>query len=121
MRIPGFLIAAIVMAAPLSTQSQSKTPVTHEALWLMPRVGAPIVSPDGKWAVFSVLEPAYAAKDQRSDLWIVPVGGNAEPRRLTFTKESENNPAWSPDSRRIAFVTRRDDDQANQIYVLDVS
>ena len=28
--------------------------------------------------------------------------------------------AWSPDSTRIAFAAKRDDDEVNQIYVLDV-
>src|ERR1035438_1717471 len=35
------------------------SPVTHEAIWLMRRVGAPVPSPDGKWVVFPVTEPAY--------------------------------------------------------------
>ncbi len=121
MRIRTFLIVALVATALLPAASQSKTPITHEALWLMPRVGAPATSPDGKWAVFSVTEPAYDAVEQRSDLWIVPSDGSAESRRLTFTKAGESSAAWSPDSRRIAFVTKRDDDRNNQIYVLDVA
>ena len=37
----------------------------------MKRVGAPAVSPDGKWVVFSVTEPAYDEKKEVADLWIV--------------------------------------------------
>ena len=121
MRIRMFLVAAICAAVAVAGSAQTKAPITHEALWLLPRVGAPATSPDGKWVVFSVTEPAYNADDQRSDLWIVPADGSAEPRRLTFTKGAESSPAWSPDSRQLAFVTRRDDDKANQIYVLDVA
>jgi hypothetical protein len=36
-----------------------KTAITHEALWMMKRVGTPTVSPDGRWVVFSVMEPSY--------------------------------------------------------------
>ena len=36
----------------------------------MKRVGAPTASPDGKWAVFAVTDPAYDSKEQWSDLWI---------------------------------------------------
>jgi len=90
-------------------------------MWLMKRVGAPVPSPDGRWVVFSVTEPAYEEKDQVSDLWIAPTDGSAPPRRLTFTKSAESGAAWSPDSRRIAFSARREGDEAAQIYVLDLA
>jgi len=112
---------AVAVAVGQSPRAQAKQPITHEALWLMPRVGAPAVSPDGRWVVFSVTEPAYDEKEQRSDLWVVPADASAPPRRLTSTKAAENNIAWSADSRRIAFSTRRDGDEAAQIYVLDLS
>jgi Tol biopolymer transport system component len=97
----------------------SKAPLTHETMWMMKRVGAPVPSPDGKWVVFSLVEPAYDEKDQVSDLWIVPTDGSAKPRRLTSTKGGESGVTWSPDSRRIAFAARREGDEAGQIYVLD--
>jgi dipeptidyl aminopeptidase/acylaminoacyl peptidase len=108
----------VMVAAP---RAQGKLPVTHEALWLMPRVGAPVPSPDGKWAVFSVVQPAYDEKDQQSDLWIAPADGANPPRRLTFTKAAESGVTWSADSRRLAFATRREGDDVNQIYVLDIT
>ena len=86
----------------------AKAPITHEDVWLMKRVGAPVPSPDGKWVVFSLAEPAYDEKTQVTDLWIVPAGGSAKPRRLTSTKAAETSPAWSPDSRRLLFYTRRE-------------
>jgi len=98
-----------------------KAPITHETMWLMKRVGAPKPSPDGKWVVFQVTEPAYDAKDQVSDLWIVPADGSSKPRRLTFTKGAESDVDWSADSRRIAFSAKREGDEENQIYVLDVA
>ncbi|MEK7407333.1 MAG: S9 family peptidase [Acidobacteriota bacterium] len=99
----------------------AKAPVTHEAIWLMKRAGAPAVSPDGKWVAFSLTEPAYDEKDQVADVWLVPADGSARPRRLTFTKGAESGLAWSPDSRRLAFTARREDDEATQVYVLDLA
>ena len=115
-------VAALFLTGPFAgpARAQSKQPVTHEVLWLMPRVGAPSPSPDGRWVVFSVTEPAYDKKEQSSDLWIVPADGSAKPRRLTSTKAAESGTAWSADSRRIAFVTRREGDEQSQIYVLDL-
>ena len=116
---------AIICGASFSwsprAEAQNKVPLTHEAMWALKRVGAPNPSPDGKWVVFSLVEPAYDEKDQVSDLWIVPADGSAKPRRLTFTKGGESGVAWSPDSQRLAFSAKREGDEANQIYVLDVA
>jgi dipeptidyl aminopeptidase/acylaminoacyl peptidase len=90
-------------------------------MWMLKRVGAPVPSPDGKWVVFSLVEPAYDEKDQVSDLWIVTTDGSAKPRRLTSTKSGESGVAWSSDSRRIAFSAKREGDEVNQVYVLDVA
>lgn len=95
--------------------------ITHEDLWLMKRVGAPALSPDGRWVVIPVAEPAYADDQKSSDLWLVPADGGASPRRLTSSKGSESDAAWSPDSTRIAFAAKRDGDEDFQIYVLDVA
>ncbi|HRH41997.1 MAG TPA: S9 family peptidase [Pyrinomonadaceae bacterium] len=100
--------------------SQGKELITHESMWLMKRVGAPVPSPDGKWVVFSMTEPAYDEKDQGSDLWIVPADGSAKPRRLTFSKVGESGAVWSPDGKKIAFSARREGDDAAQIYILNV-
>ncbi len=108
-------------AVPNTTIAQSgKKALTHELMWLMKRVGAPLPSPDGRWVVFPVIEPAYDEKDQVSDLWITAADGSTQPRRLTFSKGGEGGLAWSPDSRRLAFSAKREGDEVNQIYVMDV-
>ncbi|MCU0246084.1 MAG: S9 family peptidase [Bryobacter sp.] len=99
----------------------AKKPVTHEALWLMKRAGAPVVSPDGRHVLYAVTEPAYDDKEQASDLWLAAADGSTAPRRLTATKAAEGGAAWSPDSRRIAFTARREGDEAAQVYVLDLA
>ena len=115
------LPALCIIFAAAAAQGQSKRPITHEDVWLMNRVGAPVPSPDGRWVLFSVSEPAYDEKDQSSDLWLVPADGSAGPRRLTFSKGSESAAAWSLDSRKIAFSAKRDGDDSSQIYVLDLA
>src|SRR3984957_656982 len=118
------LLVPVVGAAQATTPAKATTavkPITHEALWMMKRVGAPAVSPDGKWAVFSVVEPSYETDKAVSDLWLVPTDGLKPPRRLTNTKAPEDDAVWSPDSASIAFSTKREGDEAEQIYVLDLA
>jgi dipeptidyl aminopeptidase/acylaminoacyl peptidase len=109
---------AFVAPAPGAAE---KKPITHEDIWLMRRVGAPAPSPDGQWVAFPVTEPTYDEKEQISDLWLVAVEGGASPKRLTYSKGSEGDLAWSPDSRKLAFTAKREGDEVNQVYVLDLA
>ncbi len=114
------LVVAVALLFPSAAFAQKHT-ITHEDVFTAKRLGAPIVSPDGKWAVFQVTEPAYDDKDQTSDIWIVPTDGTAAPRRLTATKGGESGATWSPDGHRVAFSARREGADAAQIYVIDVA
>lgn len=116
-------VAAVLSAAFLSlgAAESAKRALKHEDVWLMKRVGAPVPSPDGKWAVFSVSEPAYDAKDASADLWLKSLTDDTPARRITFTKAGEGAVSWSPDSSTIAFVTRREGDEAAQIYLLNLA
>ena len=108
------------IAGPALAGDAPRRAITHEDVWLSLRPGALAASPDGRWIVASVAEPAYDEEQKRSDLWIVPADGSAKPRRLTSGKGSEGDPAWSPDSARIAFSAKREDDDIAQVYVLDL-
>src|ERR1035438_8446588 len=49
----GLLLALAWLAgAPLAALAQ-KRPITHQDVWMMKRMGEPVVSPDGRWIVFS--------------------------------------------------------------------
>lgn len=120
MAVVGLLSVAFLSSTATILMAEAKRAITHPDLWLMKRVGSPTVSPDGRWAVFSVTEPAYDAKDQVSDLWLVPVDGSEPARRITATKTSETGADWSPDGTRLAFSAKREGDETNQIYVLDL-
>ncbi len=118
-RAAGLLLVFLFLAAGALADATPR-PITHEDLWLMPRVGAPALSPDGRLAVVSVMNPAYDSDDAESNLWLIHVDGSEAPRQLTFSTGSEAHVSWSPDSRRIAFTARRDGDEAPQIHMLDL-
>ncbi len=117
-----FVLLTLVTLVPggLANAAEAKRAISHETLWFLKQVGAPAPSPDGRWVVVPVTEPAYDEKDEIADLWILPGDGSAPPRRLTTAKGKETSPAWSPDGLHLAFSTKRDGDEASQIYVIDV-
>jgi dipeptidyl aminopeptidase/acylaminoacyl peptidase len=68
-----------------------------------------------------VLEPSYEPDKEVSDLWAAAADGSSPPRRLTHTRAAEKGVVWSPDSRAIAFATKREGDEVDQVYVLDLA
>lgn len=100
--------------------------VAHDNLWSVPRTGGvasrlttdpgtdvlPRFSPDGKWIAFT------GEYQGNRDVYVIPAGGGPA-RRLTFT--SDVVPAapirwgpdnmvvtWTPDSKNVVFLSRRD-------------
>ena len=116
------MFAGVVLILLCSTPLfAAKKPITHETMWAMKRVGAPVPSPNGKWVVMPVVEPSYDPKEQISDLWIASTNGADGPRRLTNTKSGESSVAWSADSTRLVFTAKREGDEDPQVYLLDIT
>lgn len=114
-------LVAVLLAAPLAAQDDDGLrPVTHEDVWLMKRLDAPVVAPDGRQAVVSVMEPSYEEEGDISDLWLITVDGSAPPRRLTATPGGESGVVWAPDGSKIAFSAKRgaEEEAQAQIHVL---
>jgi dipeptidyl aminopeptidase/acylaminoacyl peptidase len=114
----GFALLSLCFAGFAATAT--KRVPTHEDVWLMKRLGAPQVSPDGRRLVVPVAEPSYDENMQLSDLWLIDTAARHNTRRLTSTRRPEAGVTWSPDSRRIAFAAQRDNDDVPQVYSLDL-
>ncbi|MEM6674080.1 MAG: hypothetical protein AAF726_14640, partial [Planctomycetota bacterium] len=69
-------------------------------------------SPDGKWITFETQDDDY-----NSDVHIVPLDGTREPFNLSRHPDRDGSPVWSGDGKRIAWVGRRDGDEADIWWV----
>src|SRR5262249_54778026 len=60
--------------------------------------------------------------DRRHHLFVVSADGSSEAVQLTSGNYEDENPAWSPDSSKIAFISLRHDDwdilPASDVYVI---
>src|SRR5690625_7729794 len=52
-------------------------------------------------------------------LWLFAADGSGE-RPLTTEGQSASSPVFSPDGKQLAFVARRGDDKAGQIYLISM-
>ncbi|MFB9905369.1 S9 family peptidase [Allokutzneria oryzae] len=67
----------------------------------------PVISPDGRWVVYSAHPLSKAGEHPVSALWIAATDGSAPPRQLTAGTASDTAPKWSPDSRTVYFLSDR--------------
>ena len=83
-----------------------KKPFDVYALLELKRIDDPRISPDGKLVAFTVQTVDVPANKKPVQIWIVPLEGGS-PRQITRDGESNQRPRWSPDSRRIAYLSDR--------------
>ena len=109
---------SVVMLAVLAAAPAAAAPFTATEMMRLKRLADPQVSPDGRTVLYSQTDVDLPAATRNSDLWLVPVAGG-EPRRLTSDAKSDSRGRWSPDGRRIAFVSTRGG--GGQVYVMDTA
>lgn len=93
MNIKQLAVIAILSAAPMALNAETPR-------WLM----TPAISPDGKTIAFSY----------KGELFTVPAkGGNT--LQITSNKAYDSNPVWTPDGKRIVFLSDRE--SSDDLYI----
>ena len=116
--LPALAEEPVVAAAPAaaSTTAPAGAAYTYRDMIVANRLGDPQVSPDGAWVVYSVAVTDLAANRRPASLWIQPVNGEGEARRLGISDGGANTARWGADGK-LFFLSGRSG--SSQVWVTD--
>lgn len=105
--------------------ANSSLPVTAQR-WIGPNdvlrvnnIGAPKISPEGKWILYTH-GTVDAAKDKNQSKLCMVSSDGTETVTLTEQTKSFSSANWSPDGKYISFMAAgKDDKEGSQLYLLD--
>ncbi|MGS0691697.1 prolyl oligopeptidase family serine peptidase [Shewanella sp. 30m-9] len=98
------LLAAALFGSSFSAMAVERThDISIDDFFDIGNMGAVTFSPNGRQAVW--LESRWDKELDKSqrDLWLVDTQSR-QPKRLTFTNESESSPQWSPDGEYVYYL-----------------
>ena len=105
----GIVVLAFAATVATPAWAQQKRPIAFKNLAGMRRLSGPQISPDGKWIAYEVGTPNVEANRVAHDIWLVPAAGG-EARQIS-RGGSDMRPRWSPDGKRLTFLSSRDGEQ----------
>ncbi|HNB57825.1 MAG TPA: S9 family peptidase [bacterium] len=112
------LMISVFLLFGYALTAQSKRPITADDLWAFKRLSGFTVSPDNKYGCFVVTDYNVKENKGNSDLYLIELA-TGKTKRLTTNVGSDNSPAWHPNSRTIAFISKREGDYA-QLHQIDI-
>src|SRR6266508_2667999 len=114
--LPVFFVQLLLVVA---AYAQAKRPMTPEDVVSLNRASDAQMSPDARRVAFVVSSWDRENDRFNSDIWMVDELRQAI--RLTSNPKRDDSPRWSPDARRLAFLSERgsDAEAGAQIFLLN--
>jgi len=116
--LAGLALSLVIAGAlPRTYSAQNKKPFTIDDIMKLKTVVDVRISPDGSRILYVITEPNLKESNYNSDIWLVASRGGT-PVKLTNGPKRDDTPRWSPDGKRIAFISDRDGKP--QIWLIDI-
>ena len=120
--LPSLSVIAASLLITGTASAQEKRAITVDDLLAIRDVSSVDLSPDGKWAAYTVTRHDMGKDESFSQIWMISADGKTA---LPMTGEtySASDAQWSPDGSQLAFLATRDDldeDAVPQVWTLDM-
>ncbi len=96
---------------------------TLEDLWSLKSMSNVALSPNGRRVAFVMHSNDKQKNESSSTIFLLHLDEQGhtigQPRQLTSGVRNDTNPVWAPDSRRLLFLSDRDD--KNQLWLIDTN
>lgn len=99
-----------ILAGAAISQTRARHVPTPEGIIDLRGVSDPQISPDGERVAFVVTEPGnpdHPDRPPNQDIWMVATDGKTPPQKYAASEKKETTPRWSPDGRRLTFISDR--------------
>ncbi len=90
---------AVLQTSGAAQQPPRGRPVAIEDYYRIQTVASPSISPDGRWVAFTVSTRVEDDNSTRTETFVVPADGSAEPARIVHYGKDVTSPSWRPDGR----------------------
>src|SRR5688572_17781034 len=102
-----YVHVGLVAIGPVVVHAQAGArALTIEDYYRVLDIGAPQMSPDGRWVAFTVSRRIEATNGDSSEVWLVPTTGSTPARRVSPPGTHANAPQWQDDGR-LEFLSGR--------------
>ncbi|MBD3288459.1 prolyl oligopeptidase family serine peptidase [candidate division KSB1 bacterium] len=108
------VLIALLFSKPLQSQKRS---ITSQDFYQIKEITECTISPDGRTIAYTVQRVDRKNNKYISNIWMISTDGK-DRRQLTTSLFRDTSPAWSPDSKYLAFASNRSG--KSQIWIIPV-